>query len=390
MKTDRHRTVEINCEICGKLFTARVERVENGQGRFCSLAHANEYQRAHRTSAKIGKENAKTYSKVGGGYFVQWYNEEGKAVNSPWHKWAWEMAYGEIPEGYVVEYVDGNKENIIIENLQLRLTKRGKSLLPKPPKPIKIVEKKVPVSRRKEFTTEMIEDLSHINDADFSEKWGVSKNLIIRRRKELGIKSFISQNNAREHKFENGIELKYCPSEGGHWDTLEKFGPSVGRLDGLRPICRYHSAKSRRENPNKESRMEKNKLWKQSENGKKSLRLTWRKQKAVKDNAYVLWEREHEEDAYNMFDGSCAYCSLKVDFLKIEFDHFVPIKSGGKTEPGNMLPCCKKCNHGVGGKFTQDAWEWLQTKFSLERAGHIFNDCTEKLHYLSMKHQNGE
>ena len=80
----------------------------------------------------VGKENAKTYPRNdGSGYIVQWVNEVGKPQNLAWHIWAWEMNFGEIPDGHKVEYSDGNKENITIENLRLRRTRVGKKLLPK-------------------------------------------------------------------------------------------------------------------------------------------------------------------------------------------------------------------------------------------------------------------
>jgi hypothetical protein len=35
------------------------------------------------------------------------------------HRWLWEQAHGEIPKGYVVTFIDGNKTNCTIENLRL-------------------------------------------------------------------------------------------------------------------------------------------------------------------------------------------------------------------------------------------------------------------------------
>lgn len=135
MKLGRHKGVEVVCEICNKKFIALEVRVKKGWGRFCSRKCGNNWQRIERKSSKHGKENAKTYpNKSNEGFYVQWYNDEGRAVNSPWHKWAWEISYGEIPDGYAVEYKDGDKNNIILENLQLRLTRQGKKLLPKQPR----------------------------------------------------------------------------------------------------------------------------------------------------------------------------------------------------------------------------------------------------------------
>lgn len=130
MKLGRHRGIEVNCEWCGTPFIAVAKRVEQGLGKYCSKQCFDDWQRENRKSDKWGKENAKSYPNGKGGYFVQWY-ENGKPKNSPWHKWAWEMNFGEIPLGHVVEYIDGNKSNISLENLRLRLTRSGRQSLPK-------------------------------------------------------------------------------------------------------------------------------------------------------------------------------------------------------------------------------------------------------------------
>jgi len=131
MKLGRHIGIEVVCEECGNLFVASQARVKEGLGRFCSLEHWRSWKSKHTYSNKLGKENAKIYLKAEGGYFVQWIQENGKPKNLPWHTWAWEMAHGKVPAGYALEYKDGNKNNITIENLQLRLTRRGKQSLPK-------------------------------------------------------------------------------------------------------------------------------------------------------------------------------------------------------------------------------------------------------------------
>lgn len=127
---DRHTRVETICEECGNVFIARKERVENGLSRFCSREHWLLWKSKNKYSNKEGKENAITYHKQSGGYFVQW-TENGKPKNKQWHNWAWEMNFGEIPDGHKVEYTDGDKEHIEPSNLQLRRTRVGRKLLPK-------------------------------------------------------------------------------------------------------------------------------------------------------------------------------------------------------------------------------------------------------------------
>lgn len=228
------------------------------------------------------------------------------------------------------------------------------------------------------FTQEMIEDLSKIGDVEFSKKWGVSRSLIIRFRKQNKIESFTPKHNTKR-KIVDGLEYKWCPAKGGHWEKLEEFRVVENRPGGYAGICIAHDRENRRNYYRGDRGREWHKKWVKTENGKRCLRNTWRKQKAKKDNAYIKWNKEDEERAYKIFDGRCSYCSIQVPFLKIEFDHFIPVASGGKTEPANMVPCCSRCNHGVGGKFKREPWEWLVSKFGEQRAALIYKDIKQKI-----------
>lgn len=228
----------------------------------------------------------------------------------------------------------------------------------------------------------MIDDLSKISDVVFSEKWNISFPAIIRFRKRNGIKSFLSQHNLREHRFDGGVEKKYCPKDGGHWDDVKNFGKGNNRYDGLRGICKVHEGADRKVDYYLNNRREQAAAWRGTESGKASLRNTWRKEKARKDNAYVQWSRADEDKSYKVFGGRCAYCGNEVDFLKTEFDHVVPIAKQGKTEPKNMVPCCKNCNHGPDGKFKRDLAEWLIFRFGKDRAEWIYSDIQHKLRII--------
>jgi len=63
---------------------------------------------------------------------------------------------------------------------------------------------------------------------------------------------------------------------------------------------------------------------------------------------------EAEHDAMTFFKKKCAYCDSDLfdthTRVKIEFDHYYPIAKGGQDVPWNLLPACKKCNRGKGGK----------------------------------------
>lgn len=62
-----------------------------------------------------------------------------------------------------------------------------------------------------------------------------------------------------------------------------------------------------------------------------------------------------EEFLLKLFDGKCAYCSKKAD----TWDHIHPVKRGGKTTPGNIVPCCRSCN---SSKSDTDVYDWMKSK----------------------------
>lgn len=238
------------------------------------------------------------------------------------------------------------------------------------------------MSKHKPITQEMIADLSRMGDKDFAEKWGTSRQYPIRNRKRLGIIPFNAQSGLRERKVIDGVEHKFCPRGGGHYCPITEFGKANNRFDGLRGLCKHHEHQDLRKAYHEGNGKEKAQAWRGTNSGKESLRRTWRRSKAIKDNAYILWLPEHEQAAYNYFGGRCSYCGKPVEFLKVEFDHFIPIKNGGKTHPSNMLPSCHKCNHGKGGKFTREALEWLREKFGELNGNMIYLVCQTALSQL--------
>jgi hypothetical protein len=117
MYKDRHAKVEMVCEWCGNTFYARVERVDKGQGRFCSLEHFNEYQKEEGKKT-WGKENGKTYWD-GSMWKLHYADEHGNRKVISYPKYLWEINYGEIPYKHLVSFKDGNPYNIDLDNLYL-------------------------------------------------------------------------------------------------------------------------------------------------------------------------------------------------------------------------------------------------------------------------------
>ncbi len=60
---------------------------------------------------------------------------------------------------------------------------------------------------------------------------------------------------------------------------------------------------------------------------------------------------EAQEILTEWFGGCCAYCDAKAT----TWDHVVPVRDGGRTEPGNVVPACATCN---SSKKCADVLDW--------------------------------
>ena len=119
MKSDRHTTVEVQCETCGNSFMARRERVLKGQGRFCCKECFDVWQREQKSVTVWGRKDlAKVYN-VGGKYTVRWYDSDGNIKSTTYARWWWEMNIGEIPNGMIILHKDGNPSNIDPDNFEI-------------------------------------------------------------------------------------------------------------------------------------------------------------------------------------------------------------------------------------------------------------------------------
>lgn len=43
--------------------------------------------------------------------------------------------------------------------------------------------------------------------------------------------------------------------------------------------------------------------------------------------------------------GICHYCGKQFPREELTMDHIVPVARGGKSNKGNIVPCCKQCNN---------------------------------------------
>jgi len=108
--------IERGCEFCGKMIWVPSYRLKKGWGRFCSR-----YCRGQ--AARRGKKNAWRITRRSGDghrYYRQW-REAGKEglQRQLQSRWAWELANGPIPDGYVIHHIDRDHLNDDITNLQM-------------------------------------------------------------------------------------------------------------------------------------------------------------------------------------------------------------------------------------------------------------------------------
>lgn len=221
-------------------------------------------------------------------------------------------------------------------------------------------------TKKIEITDEMLDDIQNMSYTDFCVKWNVSTKICKKISKEYGVQTYYAKNGNRPHKIIDGVEYKWCSK--GHWETLDKFGKTISRWDGLRWVCLEHDRE-----------LSKNLINSMPPEKKKSK---IRKQNFFRRNNYISWTPTDEKYIYDLLGGHCAYCGCPVDWELVEFDHFIPIKHGGTTHPSNMLPTCTRCNRGVGGKASKYPDKWLISYFGQERGEQIYQDCVSVLQSL--------
>lgn len=57
----------------------------------------------------------------------------------------------------------------------------------------------------------------------------------------------------------------------------------------------------------------------------------------------------------------CPYCGEEYPLNKATIDHVVPQSRGGKSEPCNMVWCCKFCNNQKGALTPEEYETWKAT-----------------------------
>lgn len=71
-----------------------------------------------------------------------------------------------------------------------------------------------------------------------------------------------------------------------------------------------------------------------------------------KDEKHVKREKEKARELRQsqwwknlLAQGKCHYCGKNFPPEDLTMDHLLPLVRGGKSNRGNIVPCCKDCNN---------------------------------------------
>lgn len=194
--------------------------------------------------------------------------------------------------------------------------------------------------------------------------------------KRLGITldEYISKRNAG---------LKWC-TKCKTWQSVSDFAKDKTRGDGLKSICNSCEYTRHTPGPTRRERQEQQMnglAWCRSCQKWQPIKIVYRgicrpcqnaqdRERYASDRRYRQERRQYaharkrgvkpipsegQDRLMEEFDGRCAYCGAPAE----TWDHIFPIKEGGETTPGNIVPACISCN---SSKKDQDIWEWLEKK----------------------------
>lgn len=101
-----------------------------------------------------------------------------------------------------------------------------------------------------------------------------------------------------------------------------------------------------------------------------------------KDPKHVAREREKARELRNspwwreqLAKGVCHYCCKTFPPEELTMDHLVPVVRGGRSNRGNVVPCCKECNNAK--KYLTPA-EMLLRQFEQDQDDSQHNDMKGK------------
>lgn len=287
------------------------------------------------------------------------------------------------------------------------------------------------------WANEVLEMLGEKSMNEISKLSGISRKSIARKMKKVGIPNFNTKYN--NDYYENGILMKICSKcKSGFPKTNEYFYSNVSRWDGFSPYCRNCSKENmvkyfdrekyltkrkgnriskyqdefinmseqefvsymkrkRRENENIRKRKDRAENPERYKITSEKRRIYNVKHKTKYKKSYVYWSELEYDKTYTLFGHICGWCdkseeqnNAETGNNSLDFDHFIPVKFNGKTIPGNVYPCCRECNRGIGGKFSKPPLEWAIEKFGEEVGTQKYLQIKSKLEKLYKEYINAK
>ena len=69
---------------------------------------------------------------------------------------------------------------------------------------------------------------------------------------------------------------------------------------------------------------------------------------------------------WDITGGFCWYCGDQMHpFRTFSVDHIEPVSQGGKTEEGNLVPCCRWCNVSKSNRSIESLRRSLANRFGV-------------------------
>lgn len=160
-------------------------------------------------------------------------------------------------------------------------------------------------------------------------------------------------------------------------NRIKEYDKKRNLLPHRRAKRKIYSQKNRQKEESKEYHQEYNRLWKQTEQGRNSMRVAKIRYRASERYFPSDFTAQDWQRAVDYFHGCCAACGRQlIDLFNTHTahaDHWIPLSHPNcpGTIPTNIVPLCggeNGCNNSKGDSLPL---EWLERKFGKHKARKI-------------------
>ena len=72
-------------------------------------------------------------------------------------------------------------------------------------------------------------------------------------------------------------------------------------------------------------------------------------------------KKQDRQIVYSKYNGHCAYCGKKIDYIDMQVDHQESKYRGGDNNIENLYPACRRCNHYKRAKDLEAFREYIKS-----------------------------